>query len=158
MTPDELTAATSLRVLVTGGRDYADVATMTRILDTLHKAKPIACLIEGGANGADMRAARWADTLCLTVATYAVDTLVDGPWPAAGPKRNSRMLVKSCPDIGVAFPGGRGTADMVRKLTAAKIGIVFVDAAGAVSLRGPAVRLHRVFVTCSADTPRRDEQ
>jgi hypothetical protein len=34
---------------------------------------------------------------------------------AAGPIRNKRMLTDFAPDIVVAFPGGKGTADMVRQ-------------------------------------------
>jgi hypothetical protein len=144
MTPDELTVAESLRVLVTGGRGYADAETMERVLNRIHGSKPIAVIIEGGAEGADRLARAWA-TWRSNGEMYYVDRSIDGPWPAAGPRRNSRMLADGKPDLGVAFPGGKGTADMVRKLTAAKIGIVFVDGAGKVSLRGPAVRLHRVF-------------
>ena len=39
---------------------------------------------------------------------------------AAGPIRNQKML-DECPDLVVAFPGGKGTADMVRR--AMKAGI-----------------------------------
>jgi hypothetical protein len=46
----------------------------------------------------------------------------------AGPIRNQRMLDEHAPDLVVAFPGGRGTADMVRRarksgVEVAKIGI-----------------------------------
>jgi hypothetical protein len=34
---------------------------------------------------------------------------------AAGPIRNQRMLDEGKPDLVVAFPGGRGTADMIRR-------------------------------------------
>ena len=37
----------------------------------------------------------------------------------AGPERNQRMIEIGEPDGGVAFPGGCGTADMVRKARAA---------------------------------------
>lgn len=36
----------------------------------------------------------------------------------AGPVRNSVMLSVGKPDLVIAFPGGRGTADMVRKAKA----------------------------------------
>jgi hypothetical protein len=39
----------------------------------------------------------------------------DANGKAAGPLRNQRMLEAFNPDMVLAFPGGRGTADMVRK-------------------------------------------
>lgn len=38
---------------------------------------------------------------------------------AAGPIRNEKMLIVGTPDMVLAFPGGRGTADMIRKAEAA---------------------------------------
>jgi hypothetical protein len=40
--------------------------------------------------------------------------------PSAGPRRNARM-VEWKPDVVIAFPGNRGTADMVRQAKAAEI-------------------------------------
>jgi hypothetical protein len=34
---------------------------------------------------------------------------------SGGPKRNQQMLEEGKPDLVLAFPGGRGTADMVRR-------------------------------------------
>jgi hypothetical protein len=34
---------------------------------------------------------------------------------AAGPIRNKQMIVSGKPDLVLAFPGGRGTADMSRR-------------------------------------------
>lgn len=42
-----------MRVLVTGGRDYSDRATVFRELDTLHAETTITVLIHGAASGAD---------------------------------------------------------------------------------------------------------
>ena len=42
----------------------------------------------------------------------------------AGPRRNARMLAEGKPDLVVAFPGGRGTADMVSKARAAKVEVM----------------------------------
>jgi hypothetical protein len=46
---------------------------------------------------------------------------------AAGPKRNQRMLDEYSPEFGVAFPGGRGTADMIRRLRAASVPLLIVE-------------------------------
>ena len=45
---------------------------------------------------------------------------------AAGPIRNAEMLADFKPDTVIAFPGGRGTADMVRKAKAAGVRVIEV--------------------------------
>jgi hypothetical protein len=51
----------------------------------------------------DMLADFIARGLGWTVEPYPIDHSLDGPWPAAGPRRNARMLSKSKPDRGIAF-------------------------------------------------------
>lgn len=51
----------------------------------------------------------------ITILSCPVDPSLDGPWPTAGCKRNTRMLDMHKPVALVAFPGGKGTADCVRK-------------------------------------------
>ena len=50
------------------------------------------------------------------------------PRRGAGPVRNARMLVEK-PDLVIAFPGGPGTADMVRRARAAGVEVVEILAA-----------------------------
>jgi hypothetical protein len=45
---------------------------------------------------------------------------------AAGPIRNQRMLDEVKPELVVAFPGGRGTADMVRRAREAGVNVYLV--------------------------------
>jgi hypothetical protein len=45
---------------------------------------------------------------------------------AGGPIRNQQMLDEGKPDLVVAFPGGKGTADMVRRARAAGIPVMEV--------------------------------
>jgi hypothetical protein len=45
---------------------------------------------------------------------------------AAGPIRNARMLEEGKPDIVIAFPGGRGTANMIEQAHAAGVEVVQV--------------------------------
>jgi hypothetical protein len=52
----------------------------------------------------------------------------DGLGRKAGPIRNQRMLDEGKPDLVIAFPGGRGTADMVRR--AREAGVEVVELAG----------------------------
>lgn len=104
-----------MRVLVCGGRHYEDAA---RVASELHKLGP-SRIIEGGATGADYCAAHWAAKAGVPIDTFAADWREHGK--AAGPVRNQRMLDEGKPDIVVAFPGGRGTADMVRRAKAAGV-------------------------------------
>lgn len=106
-----------------GGRDYADVDTMYRVLDASHKAKPIGVVISGMARGADSMAAMWADERGIKVAPFPADWKANGY--AAGPIRNQQMLDDGKPDIVIAFPGGRGTADMCKR--ARKAGLVVLS-------------------------------
>ena len=107
-----------LRVLVCGGRTYSDARTMFSVLTPLD----IAIVIHGGATGADAIAARYARANNISVKKYAADWRKYGH--AAGPIRNQRMLDDGKPDLVVAFPGGAGTADMVRRAMAANINVV----------------------------------
>lgn len=105
-----------LRVMVTGGRDYADRETAFRALDRIQRKHGVVCLISGCARGADTLGIDWATSRGIPVARYPVSR---GVWKtlgkAAGCIRNTRMIQESTPDVAVAFPGGRGTADAVWK-------------------------------------------
>lgn len=105
-------------VIVTGGRDYADERWVWRKLDTFHRRWPIALLRHGAASGTDTFAKRWANSRGVATDPCKAAWRVHGK--AAGPIRNSYMLEKQPrPTFCIAFPGGTGTADMVRKADAA---------------------------------------
>jgi hypothetical protein len=57
---------------------------------------------------------------------FPVKHATDGPWPAAGPRRNRRMLVAFKPDVVLAFPGGAGTASCCA--VARELGIPVIEA------------------------------
>lgn len=107
-----------MRVLVCGGRYYDDRDTVYRTLDAIHAKTPISCIIGGGAMGADLLGAVWS--VSRHIAHFK---RFDAEWALhgkkAGPIRNQKMLDEGKPDLVVAFPGGRGTADMVRRARAA---------------------------------------
>jgi len=105
-----------MRILVCGGRDYDDRKKVFEALDTLDN--PCA-LIEGGARGADRLAREWAIDNNVPIFTFNADWETYGR--AAGPIRNKQMLVEGKPDIVIAFPGGAGTANMIRQARAAGI-------------------------------------
>lgn len=102
----------NLRLIVCGGRDYADRDHVFATLDHIHAQRNIALIIEGGATGADRLAREWAQDRGVPFRTEPANWTQFGR--AAGPLRNARMLALE-PDGVVAFPGGRGTENMVRQ-------------------------------------------
>lgn len=117
--PEEVHEQLGMRVLVCGGRDFADRELLFRSLDELRFARGVTVVISGCARGADTLGIEWAEARGVEVARFPAD------WEkyrrAAGPIRNQQMLDEGKPDLVIAFPGGRGTADMVRRATAAEI-------------------------------------
>ncbi len=108
-----------MRVLVCGGRDYDDAVRVHLVLDWLHELFEIEAIIHGNATGADILAQEW----CIKndVVDYPFPAKWDDYGKAAGPLRNTDMLYEGKPHIVIAFPGGRGTADMVAKAKRAKV-------------------------------------
>jgi len=124
-------------VLVCGGRNYSNKSSVDTVLDGMYETHGAIRLVQGGATGADKLAREW----CARQ-TYKLHSMVNVPadWndvshpkavirmrngkpynAAAGPIRNQRMLDENPIDVVLAFPGGRGTADMVKRATAAGI-------------------------------------
>lgn len=112
-------------VLVCGGRDYNDRGRLFSVLDRAHGANLIECLVHGCARGADSMAETWARERGVPVERYPA--LWEDHGRRAGPIRNQLMLDDSKPDLVIAFPGGAGTADMVRRANAAGVPVVTVS-------------------------------
>lgn len=108
-----------MRILVCGGREYNDREAVERELRHL-TAQQLGevVVITGGYAGADSLAAHEAHRLGFHVAE--VRALWETYDRAAGPRRNKAMLALQ-PTLVLAFPGGRGTADMIRQAEAAGI-------------------------------------
>ncbi|MBB2962906.1 SLOG family protein [Methylobacterium sp. R2-1] len=112
------------RVLVCGGRDFTDKGAIVRALAPY---KPVPwnavsehIVIHGGCpTGADKLADEWCAVYGVRKRVYLADWSKHGR--AAGPIRNQRMIDEGRPDLVLAFPGGRGTTDMVRRASAAGI-------------------------------------
>jgi YspA, cpYpsA-related SLOG family len=113
----------TLRVLVCGGRDYDDLDWVFQVLDDIG----VRHIIHGASYlgrrnprcGADYLADVYGEKRCIPTTRYPADWSKHGK--AAGPIRNQQMLDESRPRLVVAFPGGRGTADMVRRAKAAGV-------------------------------------
>lgn len=135
-----------VRVLVFGGRDYAEVrkwgserswrveqeaiadrqkARLRQILDAAVERLGLTEIVEGGATGADRQARYWAKERGIPWITEIAKW--DEHGNAAGPIRNAEMLEKYKPDIAIGFPGGAGTKDMAAKVDAAGIRLIKVD-------------------------------
>jgi hypothetical protein len=109
-------------VLVCGGRDYKDRNLVWRVLDSFL----FDVLVHGVCkSGADFFADMWARNRGhKKVKTYPADW--DAHGNAAGPIRNAFMLEDAKPNFVIAFPGGRGTANMVA-LATGKVPVLKVD-------------------------------
>jgi hypothetical protein len=64
-------------------------------------------------------AGEWADVFGVPFRIFPANWKKHGR--AAGPMRNQQMLDEGKPDLVIAFPGGSGTADMVRRAKAAGV-------------------------------------
>ena len=102
-----------MKLLVCGGRDFNDPAAVERVLTLIHEKHGIDTLIHGAATGADNLASEWATRNNIYQDAFRANWGAHGK--AAGPIRNKDMLNHGKPDAVVAFPGGRGTSDMVRR-------------------------------------------
>ena len=108
-----------IRLLVCGGRDFHNTDFVHNTLCDLHHRNPIAVVIHGAATGADYEGMIWAQMMDIKHLPVVADWHRHGK--AAGPLRNQRMLDEGKPDLVLAFPGGKGTADMVLRAKLAGI-------------------------------------
>lgn len=119
------------RLLVCGGRTFDSSALLYTTLDELHRVHQFRDFMQGGNRGkdgkpgADRLAREWA---CTHPEIVRWECKAD--WRryglSAGPIRNTRMLEWG-PDLVVAFPGGTGTADMVKRARSASIKVIEVS-------------------------------
>lgn len=111
------------RVLVCGGRDFNDQAFVFGVLDMLSEELVINAVIQGDCpTGADHLARMWAISRNYHFDRFPADWR--GYGKAAGPIRNQRMIDEGRPTKVITFPGGRGTADMVRRARAAGVEVL----------------------------------
>lgn len=121
-------------ILVCGGRAFGKTLqereAVFATLDDVHAEEPVRLVVHGNAQGADRAAKAWANVRGVPERGYDPDWgSVDHPKAvvrehprgglynaAAGVVRNQHMLNRH-PDISlvIAFPGGKGTADMCRR-------------------------------------------
>lgn len=144
-----------MRILVCGGRNFGNLSALVadsvsraqvekeynfilRSLDKLAQDDwpksepdqygnwlPKVTIISGGASGVDSVAIDWAVVNWCPFEEFKADWKLHGR--QAGPIRNQRMIDIGKPDLVVAFPGGNGTADMMRRARGANIKVTEID-------------------------------
>lgn len=98
-------------VVVSGGRDYKDIATVE---DTLFWLNPDLVYVGDCPTGLDKFVRNWCDENEVSKKLFRAEWNTHGK--AAGPIRNREMIGAASRDIEhicifVAFPGGKGTKD-----------------------------------------------
>lgn len=138
-----------IRVIVCGGRDYGEVPSglqgeqlgaafykaaaerhhLRASLDKIAEERGgFAVVFSGGALGADRHARGWAIDRFIEARVCYANWSKYGP--KAGPIRNTVMLKTATPQLVIGFPGGDGTADMLRKARAAGVEVVEIGDPG----------------------------
>ena len=111
-----------MRILVTGSRHYSDYDYFSKMMNQFcfRPGFVTDTIIHGAAQGVDTMAGRWVRETNSMRNHDPVITEIEEPakWrghgKAAGPIRNKLMLDKHKPDVVLAFPGGKGTANMTK--------------------------------------------
>jgi hypothetical protein len=107
-----------MRILVCGGRDYGlTIEEKYKMHVILSEYKHIYgdnfVIIHGVARGADSLSGKWAKANGIDVIEFPANWNKHGK--RAGPIRNQQMLDEGKPNVVIAFRGGQGTADMVKR-------------------------------------------
>lgn len=111
-------------ILVCGGRDYGDRIKLFRVLDEISKDRSVK-IISGAARGADRLSVEWAKSRGVPFLEFPADWSRYGR--SAGVIRNQQMLDEALPDLVLAFPGGTGTMDMVKRARRAGVDTRLVE-------------------------------
>lgn len=127
---NEIHPSREFRVLVTGGRAYPDCEAVFARLATCRESAARNGLklivIHGDCpTGADHWVALWCRREGVEERRFPAQWDLHGR--SAGPRRNQQMLNEGQPDMVLALPGGRGTADMVRRARAANVLVAPLD-------------------------------
>jgi len=123
-----------MRILVCGGRTYDDRDLVWRTLDDYQRHYGSITIIQGGATGADALAKEWCYrqpnvTLISVPANWGdlshpdalICTRADGSkYDANAGIRSYAEMLDEKPDLVLAFPGNKGTRDMLRRAEDAK--------------------------------------
>jgi len=111
--------------LICGGRAFVDKGMFEKSMnDLMHNFGYPSRIVHGAATGADSMADDLGNRLAIRVSRFPANWKSHGR--AAGPFRNRDMLAVK-PDKVIAFPGGRGTQDMVKRARKAKVMVIEIQ-------------------------------
>ncbi len=111
----------TMKFVITGGRDLNDETLRFLALSDIHQMTEITEVIHGGAKGADSLVAKWAK------ASGVQQTVSKPDWARfriGAAVKNNQPMVDMQPDAVVAFPGGKGTADLNHRAEKTGLNIV----------------------------------
>jgi hypothetical protein len=100
------------KYLICGSRNFKDRVMLNRALNALILHPRDAVIIHGDCSGVDRMAGQWGDEHGAKVNPVPADWAGHGM--SAGPIRNGLMLELK-PDVVIAFPGGKGTQNMINQ-------------------------------------------
>lgn len=112
-----MSAGEKKRVIVCGGRDYLDADAIGKVLARYASGKHT--LVHGDQDGADRTAAEIAKARGWEIEPHPAELDTYGS-PAAFHIRNQEMADAGA-DLLIAFPGGNGTENMVKRAEKAEI-------------------------------------
>lgn len=113
-----------MRILIFGGRKFVMTDDYAESLQIWLRKMGATEVIHGDAPGVDKAAGRVASEIGIHVRAFPADWSLG---PKAGPIRNQQMIDAGRPDYGIGFPGGAGTADMLRRLRKAGIRVKIIE-------------------------------
>lgn len=111
-----------MRIVVTGGRDFADREMVVSVMSALGVGYGDV-IVDGCASGADTLCAEVASKFGTEIEPHPADWKRYGK--AAGPLRNHEMIDSGC-DFLLTFPGGCGTGEC--KAYARRRGVRIIEA------------------------------
>lgn len=112
-----------MRILVCGGRDYDNWPELQSALNKYGASTNT--IISGGAKGADFLARVYAKYYNQEYKEFPANWAKYGK--AAGHIRNQQMIDEGEPDIVIAFKGGNGTKDMIKRARAHEIEVIEIE-------------------------------
>lgn len=102
-----------MKAIICGGRDYSFTETDHAWLNELHERLGITEVVSGTARGADREGEVWARLNNIPVRRFFPNWDYHGK--IAGFLRNEDMAEYAAGGVCIAFPGNRGTADMMNR-------------------------------------------
>jgi len=103
------------RVLaVSGGRNFFDRRLSFQILDETHRSRPIACIVSGGAEGADSLAEAWADANRVPLRIFYPNWHNGGKFSRWGGFERNKLIVENSSDCLIFWDSkSKGTKNII---------------------------------------------